>query len=66
MDLLKGRWEGFCPQTNLSTGSANHSLKTATCNRPAPKAVRVQRVTEQHHVWPSGLSAFSIPAVVGF
>lgn len=66
VDPLKGRWEGFCPQTSLSTGSANHSLKTSTCNRPAPKAVRVQRVTEQHHVWPSGLSAFSIPAVVGF
>lgn len=46
-------------------GSANHSLKTATCNNPAPKAVRAQCVTEQHQVWPSGPSTFLISAAVG-
>lgn len=46
-------------------GSANHILKTATCNKPAPKAVRAQCVTEQHQVWPSGPPTFLISAVVG-
>ena len=64
-DPLKGREECFCPQTNLSMGSVNHSSKTASSNKPAPKVVRAQCVTEQHQVWPSGPSTFLISAVVG-
>lgn len=64
-DALKGREECFCPQINLSTGSAKHSLETASCNKTAPKVVRAQCVTEQHRVWPSGPSTFLISGVVG-
>lgn len=68
-DPFKGRKEcvhrHICPQTNLSTGSASHSLKNASCNKPAPKVVRAKWVTEHNQVWPSEPSTCLISAVVG-